>query len=94
LIDVAYPIVGPVESLGIDAVQLTHAFGEVAVGSFDEEVPVVPHLTVGVDYPVEALADLFQDLQPKFPIVIAQEYIVSPVPAGCDVVKGSGKLYT
>jgi hypothetical protein len=47
-----------------------------------------------MDYPVEALANLLQDLQPMFPIVIAQEYVVSPVPTGSDVVKRSGKLYT
>ena len=37
--------------------------GEVAVGGFDEQVVVVTHLTVGVADPVEAFADLPQDLQ-------------------------------
>jgi hypothetical protein len=73
---------------------LTHAFGEVAIGSFDKEMPMVPHLTVGVNKPVEALAGSFQDLQPEFPIVIVQEYVVSLVPTGRDVVKGPSKLYT
>lgn len=54
---------------------------------------MIPHLTVGVNDPVEALAGALQDLQPKVPIVIVQEYVVSPVPSGNDVVKGSGKLY-
>jgi hypothetical protein len=55
---------------------------------------MVPHLTVGVNKPVEALAGSFQDLQPEFPIVIVQEYVVSLVPTGRDVVKGPSKLYT
>jgi hypothetical protein len=93
LIDVAYPIMAPIESLRIDTVQLTHTFGEVSIGSFDEEMPVVPHLTVGMDDPVEALADLLQDLQPKFPIIVVQEYIVPPVATRSNVAKGSGKLY-
>ena len=55
---------------------------------------MVPHLTVGVDDPVEALADGFQDVQPQFTIFFVQENIVPPVAPRGDVVKGAGKLYT
>jgi hypothetical protein len=46
-----------------------------------------------MDDPVEALADLLQDLQSKFPIIVVQEYIVPPVATRSNVAKGSGKLY-
>ena len=47
-----------------------------------------------MDNPVKALADVFQDIQPQFPIFVAQENIVPPVTARSDVVEGASKLYT
>jgi hypothetical protein len=53
-----------VEALRIDAVELPHALGEIAVRSFYQQMVVIPHLAVGMNDPVEALADLPGHLQP------------------------------
>jgi hypothetical protein len=61
--DVTDPVMNLVEALGVDAIELAHAFDEVAIGSFDDQMVMVSHLTISVDGPVEALADLPRDLQ-------------------------------
>jgi len=65
----------PVESLGVDAIELTHALDEVAVRRFDEQVVVVTHLTIGKEHPVETFADLPQDIQPKLPVLVFQIHV-------------------
>ena len=47
----------PVEALGIDPVQLAHAFGQVAVRRLDQQVIVVVHQAVRVHGPVEVPHD-------------------------------------
>lgn len=49
-------MVDAVEALGVNAIQLTHSSGEIAVRGFGKKVIVVAHLTVGMDNPVEAFA--------------------------------------
>ncbi len=82
-----------IEALSIDAIELAHACGEVAVGGFDEQVVVVTHLTVGVADPVEAFADVPQHIQPQIPIFLFEVDILPPVATLGDVVEGTGKLY-
>ena len=51
------PLVAFIKELGIDAVQLPHADGEIAVGSFNEQMIMVGH---------EAVGDNVQDIVDRF----------------------------
>ena len=82
-----------VEALGIDAIVLAHTLGDVSVWGFHQQMVVIAHLAVGVDDPVEAFADLAQNVQPQFLVFVFDIYIVPPVPARGNPVQGASKLY-
>jgi hypothetical protein len=44
-----------IETLGVDAVQLPHTFGKIAVRRFDHQVIVVIHQTIGMNSPMAIL---------------------------------------
>jgi hypothetical protein len=67
--------------LGIDTIEFAHTLGEIAVGRLHQQVVVVSHLTVGVDDPIETLADLPQYLEPHFPILIEDVDSLAPAAA-------------
>ena len=78
---------GAVEALGIDTIKLAHAFGEVGIGRFDEQVIMMGHLAIGVAHPVEALADLGKRFEPGEAIVVGQKNVLAPIAARGDVIK-------
>jgi hypothetical protein len=59
-----------IEALGIDAVELSHPFGQVRVRRLHEQVIVVAHQTVGVTPPVEALANIGEQTQEHPPVAV------------------------
>jgi hypothetical protein len=61
--DVADPFVPPVEALGVEPVEPTHAAGEVGFGGLEDEVIVVRHEAVGVAQPVAAVDRRAEDVQ-------------------------------
>ena len=83
-----------VEALGIDAIVLAHTLGDVSVWGFHQQMVVIAHLAVGVDDPVEAFADLAQNVQPQFLVFVFDIYISSrPSPREVTPVQGASKLY-
>jgi hypothetical protein len=74
------------------APMMAHALGEVAIRSLCQQVVVVSHLTIGVDNPAKAFADLPEYLQPDIPIRVRKVDRLAPVSPGSDMVKGAGKL--
>ncbi len=50
--------VPPVDALRVDAFQLPHASPKVAAHRLHQQVIVVGHLVVGMDDPIEALANV------------------------------------
>ena len=83
---------GAVEALGIDTVQLAHAFGEVGIGRFDEQVIMIGHLAISVTDPVEAPADFGKRFEPGEAIVVGQKNILAPIAARGDVIKRAGEF--
>ena len=65
--------VPPVEGLGIDAVELPHADGEIAIRSLDEKMVMVIHEAVGRADPVIAFVDMGKGLEECLPIGIVLE---------------------
>ena len=79
----------PIEPLRIHAVQLAHTFGKVAFHRLDQKMVVVIHQTIGVDRPIEALADLAYHSKEHAPIAIIQEHRFLPVTSRGDVIQGA-----
>jgi hypothetical protein len=53
---------------------------------------VVAHLAIGMDEPIEALADVPQHLQPDLTIPVIEVDRLPPISPGGDVVERAGKL--
>jgi hypothetical protein len=53
---------------------------------------MIGHLAVAVTYPVEAFADRGEGFQPRHAIFIGQKYVLTPVPAGGNVIERTGKF--
>jgi hypothetical protein len=62
-----------IKELGIDAVKLPHAEGEIAVGCFDQEMVVVRHEAVGVAQPVITLVDMLKCIEEILAVLIVFE---------------------
>ena len=76
-----------VESLGVYAVQLAHAFREVGIRCFDDQVIVVGHLAIGMAHPVEAFADFGESFKPGHTIFIRKENVLAPVSTRGNVIE-------
>jgi hypothetical protein len=80
------PAVPFVEMLGVDAVQLSHAEGEIAVRGLDEEMIVIGHETVGVANPIVAFINVLESvkevlavlviLEDRFLLIAARSYMI------------------
>jgi len=88
----AYSMMSAVEALGVNAIQVAHAFREVGFRRFDNEMIVIAHQTVGVAYPVESLANLTEYIQPRYAILIREIDVFAPITTGGDVIERAGKF--
>ena len=62
-----------VKKLRIDAIKLSHAEGEVAVGCFDQKMIVVGHEAVGVADPIVSLIDVLKGVQKILSVMVIFE---------------------
>ena len=74
--NMACPAAASVEGLGIPAVQLSYAGGEIRIWGLNEYVIVVGHKTVRVTDPVIILHHLSKDRKKTPPVHIIQENIL------------------
>ena len=81
-----------VETLRINAVQLSHAVRKVGIRSFDDDVVVVGHLAVGMAAPVEPLANLLEQRLPVLAVAVVVEDILTAIASRCHVVEGTGEI--
>ena len=81
-----------VESLRVHAIELTHPLGQISFRCLDQQVIVIVHLTPGMAYPVEALANLTQYRQPCVSVGVGSVDILSTVTPRSDVIKTTGQL--
>ncbi len=84
------PLVTFIEELGIDAVQLPHADGEIPVGGLNQQMIMVGHEAVGVANPVVSLIDVLEGIEKIDSILIVLENGFLFIPAGGHVVDGAG----
>jgi hypothetical protein len=71
--DMTDPLMDPVEPLRIDAVELAHALGLIAVRRLDQEMTMVGDQAVGVDDPVEPFPHTRQHVEKRRPVAVAPE---------------------
>lgn len=86
------PLVAAVAGLGVDAVELAHAFGQIPVRCLNQQVVMVVHQTPRMACPVELGDDFFQSLQKHLPVLIVLKNILAPVTARGNMVESIGKL--
>jgi len=79
---VAGPVVEFIKELCIDAIQLPHAEGKIAVRGLDKKVIMVSHKAVGVTDPVVAFTDVLKGVQEVLAIRVVLENRLLLVPAG------------
>jgi hypothetical protein len=53
---------------------------------------VIGHLTIGVTYPIEALADFGKCFKPRDAILVRKKNVLTPVTTRGNVVKSAGKF--
>jgi len=88
----AYTLVAAIEALGVNTIQVAHAFREIGFGRFDDQMIVIAHLAIGVAYPVESLANLAECFQPRHAIFIRAIDVLAPITSGSDVIERASKF--
>lgn len=68
-----YPVMSPVEGLGVNPVQLPHPKGEIPLRGLDEQMVMIFHEAVGVTEPVVASIHLVQKIQKTLPVLVIGE---------------------
>lgn len=70
---VAGPSMPIIKELGINAIQLSHANGQIAVRGLDEEVVMVGHEAVGMADPVISFAGVLEGIEEVLAVLIVLE---------------------
>ena len=84
--------VAAIEALGIDAVQLSHAAGQVGLGRLDQQVKVVVHQAVGVAVPPEALDDRGESVQECFAVFVVAKHFLARIAARGHMIDSARKF--
>lgn len=90
---VAVSFVTLIKELGVDAVKLSHAEGEVAVGCFDQKMIVVAHEAVSVAQPVVTLVDVLKGVEEILAVLVVFEDGFLFIAARGNMVYGTRVLY-
>jgi hypothetical protein len=87
------PSMAFVEELGIDAVQLPHTNGKIAIRSLDEKMVVVGHEAVGVTDPVISFVDVLESVEEIQAILFVLEDGFLLVAPGGDMIDSTRIFY-
>jgi hypothetical protein len=82
-----------VKKLRVDAIKLSHAEGEVAVGCFDQKMIVVGHETVGVAQPIITFVDVLKGVEEILAVLVIFEDGLLFVAARGNMIYGSRVFY-
>jgi hypothetical protein len=84
------PTVALIEELGVNAVQLPHAQGEVALRGLDEKTVMVGHETVGVAQPIVAFIDMLEGVQEVQEVGVVLEDVLRFIAPSGDMIDCAG----
>jgi hypothetical protein len=82
-----------VKKLSVDAVQLPHAKGKIAIGCFNQEMVVVGHKAIRVAQPVITLVDVLKGVEEVHAVLVVLKDGLLFVAARRNVVNGSWVFY-
>jgi hypothetical protein len=91
---VPYPTVALIESLGIDAVQLPHAYRKISVGRINKQMVMIVHQAVGMADPVVSMGNIRKGIQEDLSVLVVSENCLSLISSASDVIDSSWKFYT
>lgn len=91
---VAAPFTPFIKKLGIDAIKLSHAEGEVSIGRFDQEMVMVSHQTVGMAKPVITLVNLLKGIEEILAVQVIFEDSFLFVAARGNMIHGTRVFYS
>jgi len=84
--------VASIRCLGIDAVELPHAPGQISIRCFYQEMIMVRHLAIGVTDPVPVFNHPTQQVQKHDSIFVILVNRLPPVAPRSDVIQRTGKF--
>jgi hypothetical protein len=84
------PAMAFIEELRINAVQLSHAEGKVAVRGLDKKMIMVGHKAIGMTDPVVAFVDVLKGVQKVLTVCVILENRLLLVPAGGHMIDCAG----
>jgi hypothetical protein len=91
---VSNPTVSFIESLGIDPVQLSHAYGKISIGGINEEMVMILHQAVGMAEPIVPMGNMLKGVQEHLSVLIVFENCLSLVSSARDVIDSAREFYT
>ena len=87
--EMPHPLMPAIDGLGIRAVELPHAAGEIGLRGFEQQMIVVIHQAVRMAAPPEAIDDMGQSLQKQGTVPIIRDDGLAGVAATGDMAHGT-----
>ena len=85
-------LVAAVGRLGVHAIELAHAFREIGLRGFHDEMVMVGHQAIRMTAPVEALNHFAQHVDEGRSVGVVFHDRLAPIAAGGDVIEGVGEF--
>jgi hypothetical protein len=83
-----------IKSLGIDTVQLPHAYRKISIWCINEQMVMILHQAVGMAEPIVPMGNILKRIQEHLSVLIVSESCLSFVPSASDVIDSTWKFYT
>ena len=80
LVKMPYPLVLPIEKSGIRDIEVAHEFGKIAEGGFHEQMEMVRHQDIGMEFDRIDFQRMVEKPQKRPAIIIAPENLPSLIP--------------
>jgi hypothetical protein len=92
LVQVPNAFMPPIVIAGIGDVELAHEFGKIAFGGLDEQMKMVGHKDVTVEFDCVDINGLDENLQKPSSIIVVLKDVLTFVAPACNVIHCSGIL--
>jgi hypothetical protein len=92
--EVPYPAMPLIESLGIDTVQLPHAYRKISIGCINKKMVMIVHQAIGVAGPIVPKGNTRKGIQEHLSVLVVSENFLSFVSSARDMIDSTRKFYT
>lgn len=90
----AHPLMAQIEGLRVDPIQLTHGFGEIGLGRFNDQMEVIVHHAIGVEQEMKAGDHARQHPEKLLPVLVIEKDVLPGIASDRDVIERTGKFET